>query len=147
MCANGNQSTSAVSFTTMRRLLLVFMIALLPLRGLVGDAMAVAMTTMPTHEHAQAVTQGMPCPDLLATSAPAHGATHGTSPHHAAHGDHSPDDAAEHQHAVCDLCNGPAMTRAVPPELQLPPEHGLLVLPVERFASSEPRRGIKPPIS
>ncbi|MDO8903511.1 hypothetical protein [Hydrogenophaga sp.] len=131
----------------MRRLLLVFMIALLPLRGLVGDAMAVAMTTMPTHEHVQAATQGMPGPDHLATAAPAHEGTHGTSPHHAAHGDHSPADTPEHQHAVCDLCNGPAMTRAVPPELQLPLEHRLLVPPVEHFASSEPHRGIKPPIS
>jgi len=132
----------------MRRLLLVFMIALLPLRGLVGDAMAVAMTTMPAQVGVQAVAMGaMPCPDHVAVAVPVHDGAHGTSLHGAAHGDHASGHDATHQHAVCDLCNGPAMTRAVPPQIQAPPSHGLHVPPVERFASSEPHRGIKPPIS
>jgi hypothetical protein len=119
----------------MRRLLLVFMIALLPLRGLVGDAMAVAMTSLPSHERAPSVAMGAtPCPDHAAAVQPAHD-------------DPSAHDDAEHQHAVCDLCNGPAMTRALPSDAQATPAHSLHVPPIEHFASSEPHRGSKPPIS
>jgi hypothetical protein len=118
----------------MRRLLLVFMIALLPLRGLAGDAMAVAMTSLPPHEGVpSAVMDATPCPDHVAAVLPAHD-------------DPSAHDA-EHQHAACDLCNGPAMTRTLPSDAQPSPSHSLHVPPVEHFASSEPHRGSKPPIS
>ena len=118
----------------MRRLLLVFMIALLPLRGLVGDAMAVAMNSSPSHEGVPVVAMDtMPCPDHAATA-------------HPEHDDASAHDA-EHQHAVCDLCNGPAMTRTLPSDAPPAPSHGVQVPPVQHFASSEPHRGSKPPIS
>lgn len=134
MCPTGNQTPAAVSFTSMRRLLLVFMIALLPLRGLVGDAMAVAMNSSPSHEGVPVVAMDtMPCPDHAATA-------------HPEHDDASAHDA-EHQHAVCDLCNGPAMTRTLPSDAPPAPSHGVQVPPVEHFASSEPHRGSKPPIS
>jgi len=143
MHTKGNQGHDAVSFTTMRRLLLVFMIALLPLRALVGDAMAVAMTTVPATHGTQAAGMGsLPCPDHAAAVLPAQEVVHGSG-HHA----DTPGHDAEHQHATCDLCNGPAMTHAVPLPISLAAEHGLHMAPVERFASSEPHRGIKPPIS
>ncbi|MDP2742974.1 MAG: DUF2946 family protein [Hydrogenophaga sp.] len=127
----------------MRRLLLVFMIALLPLRALVGDAMAVAMTTVPAAHGTQAAGMGSPpCPDHAASVLPAQDAAHGGG-HHAESGVHD----ADHQHATCDLCNGPAMTHALPSQMPLAAEHSLHVVPVERFASSVPHRGIKPPIS
>ncbi len=59
----------------------------------------------------------------------------------------SPDGGGEHTHKSCDVCNGPAMalpTSAVP---ALAMAHGVLAPPAERFASTEPHRGIKPPIS
>ncbi|HEX5738484.1 MAG TPA: hypothetical protein VFY22_08240 [Hydrogenophaga sp.] len=132
----------------MRRLLLVFLIALLPLRGLVGDAMAVAMTNLPAHEGTQtAALNAMPCPDHAAAALPAHEGAHGASTHSASHGDQATAQDAEHQHTACDLCNGPAMADAMPLEIQPVVEHSLHVAPVERFASSLPHQGIKPPIS
>jgi len=128
----------------MRRLLLVFMIALLPLRALVGDAMAVAMTSLPAAHGAPATGMGSaPCPDHAVSVQPAHDDAAHASGHHAAASAHD----ADHQHAVCDLCNGPAMTQAVPSQMPLSATPGMHVTPVERFASSEPHRGVKPPIS
>ena len=150
MRPSGNQTARTVSFTAMRRLLFIFMIAILPLRGLVGDAMAVAMTTMPMSMQmdVQDVTMGAtPCPDHVAAAQPEHEGSHGKSFHSVAHGDHAMGSDTTHHHAVCDLCNGPAMTRSVRSDVQPPSSHVLHVPPVERFASSEPHRGIKPPIS
>ncbi|MDR7153095.1 hypothetical protein J2W49_005075 [Hydrogenophaga palleronii] len=127
----------------MRRLLLVFMIALLPLRALVGDAMVMAMTAVPAAHDTNAAGMGnLPCPEHTAAALPGQDAAHGSEHHAETHG-HDADD----QHAVCDLCNGPAMTHAMLAPTPLPAEHGLDVAPVARFASSEPHRGIKPPIS
>lgn len=114
----------------MRRLLLAVMILLLPLRGLMGDAMAMSMLAMPAHESASAAaTASMPCPDH---SDPSDLASSGSS---------------EHSHTACDLCNGPAMGHFSPAQQALPTVHSVSAGPVERFASSEPQRGIKPPIS
>jgi hypothetical protein len=119
----------------MRRLLLIFRVALVPLRGLVGDAVAVALTSLPAQESTPSRAMGAkPCPDHSAAAL-------------STHDDPSAHDDAEHQHAVCDLCNGPAMTRTLASDARPPPSHGLQVPPVERFASSEPHRGSKPPIS
>jgi hypothetical protein len=114
----------------MRRLLLAVMILLLPLRGLMGDAMAMSMLVMPAHESTPAAaTASMPCPD------------------HADPSDQASSGSSEHSHTACDLCNGPAMSLSSPGHPWLPTVHGVNAGPVERFASSEPQRGIKPPIS
>lgn len=104
----------------MRHLLIALFIALLPLRAWVGDAMAITMqTSSPIHEVA-------PCPD---------------------HAMDQSTDTADHQHGICDVCNGPAMALTAPPELLASSTHGVLTTPTERFVSSVPPQGSKPPIS
>jgi hypothetical protein len=118
----------------MRHWLLVLMIALLPLRGWVGDAMAVEMLSQPAH---------------AAMAMDDHGADHGADHGHCACDEHAATtgDSAEHQHNACDVCNVPALAMAMVTLQILPPARSLLALPPERFASSEAQRGIKPPIS
>jgi hypothetical protein len=117
----------------MRHWFLVLMIALLPLRGWVGDAMAVEMLAQPAH---------------AALVADGHGADH-----HAMTGDHCVCDeqaaagGTDHQHNACDVCNVPALAMAVPELLAPTAAHSQLVRPAEQFASSEAQRGVKPPIS
>lgn len=117
----------------MRHWFLVLMIALLPLRGWVGDAMAVEMLGAPGHTMA-VMTDGsaQPCPDHMASASADDGA---------------PDSGDEHAHTACDVCNGPALASGATPVQTLPPAHSVAVQPAERFASSEVRRGVKPPIS
>jgi hypothetical protein len=117
----------------MRHLMLALMIALLPIRGWMGDAMAVAMLATPAHAMSQAASaEAPPCPD------------------HAMGGDAAGsqgDNGSEHAHKSCDVCNGPAMVLSLPFMPAFAPVHGMLMPPAERFASSEPQRGTKPPIS
>lgn len=116
----------------MRHWFLVLMIALLPLRGWVGDAMAVDMLAQPAH--ASMAMDGH--------SEDHHAVTHencACEEHGAA--------SADHAHSTCDVCNLPALAM-VTWALQPPPTiHGPLARPAERFASSEAQRGVKPPIS
>ena len=116
----------------MRHWLLALMIALLPIRGWMSDAMAVAMLAPPAHTMNQAgAPDTAPCPDhAMASDATA-----------------SPDGGGEHAHKSCDVCNGPAMALPTPTVPALAMAHGVLAPPAERFASTEPHRGIKPPIS
>jgi hypothetical protein len=109
------------------------MIALLPIRGWMGDAMAVAMLAAPAHAMNQAASTDLPpCPD------------------HAMGSDAAglqDDNGSDHAHKSCDVCNGPAMALAIPSVPALAAMHSVLVPPAERFASTEPQRGVKPPIS
>ncbi len=132
----------------MRVFLIALVIALLPLRGWVGDAMAVSMaaSAMPTASAAET-----PCP---------HAAT-GGQPHHVADApvaapahDHAGSDtaapahdASHHGHLVCDVCNGPALHTpvAVVPAGHF--SHGVHIERAERFASLAPRHAHKPPIA
>ncbi len=126
----------------MRHWFLVLMIALLPLRGWVGDAMAVDMLAQPAH-----ATMAMG--DHGADHAGDHGAGHGEAHAQCACDEHAAatDMGADHQHTACDVCNVPALAMSVP-GLQMPPAASTqLAVPAERFASSEPQQGIKPPIS
>lgn len=118
----------------MRHLLLALMIALLPIRGWMGDAMALAMLAAPaqTQHHAASGTDHAMAGD----------ATEGHE-----HGAQLQDAGSEHTHKSCEVCNGPAMALSVPAVPTLPPQHGLLAPPAEHFVSSEPHRSIKPPIS
>ncbi|MGE0348955.1 hypothetical protein [Hydrogenophaga sp.] len=130
----------------MRHIVLALMIALLPIRGWMGDAMAVAMLAAPAHAMEHSAQAGpAPCPDHAVPS-------QGITPLEASaqHGDMVMDGTTadeHHAHKSCDVCNGPAMAAPAPGPLAAAPAHGLLTPPAERFASSEPQRGIKPPIS
>ncbi len=112
----------------MRHLLFAVLIALLPLRAWVGDAMAINML-VPSSGHETMVMTAVdaaPCPD------------------------HAMDPSAgsgDHQHQTCDVCNGPAMALASPLALQASAKHSVLPTPTERFVSSVPPPGNKPPIS
>jgi hypothetical protein len=140
----------------MRHLLLALLIALLPLRAWVGDAMAVSMlghsaaSAVATAAHPPASFQTDPdCPDhagempmhLMAVS-DLHDSAHGMDTH--------PGDATQpdhHQHSVCDVCNGPALVVSLPLAHQVSQAHTRLTWPAERFASVALQQGIKPPIS
>jgi len=140
-----------VSFNRMRHLLLALLIALLPLRAWVGDAMAVSMLGHPAaHTETSAVMDSVHanCPehdgDLPASM------THTAGLDHSAHGQGGPADApqqGQHTHSACDVCNGPALLVALFHAVPAPRLHSLMAPPAERFASVALQQGIKPPIS
>lgn len=133
MALNGTNAMASVSSRAMRHWFLVLMIALLPLRGWVGDAMAMDMLSAPSHNMAAlSADSGHPCPDHTVGAT----ADHGTQDSH-----------SEHSHTACDVCNGPALALASATLQPLPAMHSLRARPAEHFASSEARRGVKPPIS
>lgn len=113
----------------MRRWLVICLIVLLPWRAWAGDAMALVMTAP--------ASAAVHCAELvLQTAETGHGA------------DTANTTDAPTPHAVCDSCNGPALSAA--PGLAvdsgpLPQAHPRIA-PV-RFASALPRTGLKPPIA
>jgi hypothetical protein len=120
----------------MRHWFLVLMIALLPLRGWVGDAMAVEMLAQPAHA------------SLAMDGHDAHQADHhAMGDDHCACDEHAAADNADHQHSACDVCNLPALALGVLDVPTPPTVHSELAQPAEPFASSEAQRGVKPPIS
>lgn len=126
----------------MRHLLLALMIALLPVRGWVGDAMAISMLAHgPAAASAEvamaAGTDHHPCPDHAAAP-PDTQVSGGPADDH---------QNRAHAHSACDVCNGPAMNVSSPTATAAPASHTLLAALSESFASSEPRQGTKPPIS
>lgn len=134
----------------MRHLLLALLIALLPLRGLVGDAMAMQMLAPAGHAM-----------DGAEAAAPAHG--HDDLPTQAAddagpcpgHMAQAPDDAAPTHAgtAECGTCTACQICHTVALAVRDVPEAALAVAPSppraggERFASVTPAPGLKPPIS
>ncbi|MGE0097714.1 MAG: hypothetical protein AB7S86_05135 [Hydrogenophaga sp.] len=118
----------------MRHLLLALLIALLPLRAWVSDAMAVSMiAAAPVHEAmATGQADATPCPDHLMAGQDM---------------DSSSADDGSHEHSACDVCNGPAMSLSSQAALALTVAHGQIVGSPERFASLSVPAGTKPPIS
>ena len=145
----------------MRTLMLALMIALLPIRGWLGDAMAVEMArhAMPavasaSAEAAESVMAGAHCHEMMgaggdmADMAMDHGAAHGVGDSH---------DSSQHDtdigHQGCGTCTacqachtvalGGLPAAAIAHEApQAPP-----AFHATRFASTEPAPGLKPPIS
>lgn len=150
----------------MRALFIAILIALLPVRGWVGDAMAIGMagqaagsmtaalsaasaaaTDPASMDHSGMDHSGMDHMDMDHGGMD-HGALHagaaGTDGHDP-HGDHPAGNA--HAHSACDVCNGPVIA---PLGVQIVPDHApqaRLADAGERFISSLPRTGFKPPIS
>lgn len=112
----------------MHHLLIALVIALLPLRAWVGDAMAITMQmpSPPTVAASMASVDAAPCPD---------------------HANDASAASMDHQHTSCEVCHGPAMPLALQVSLETQVVHGVLAPPSERFTSSVPQPGIKPPIS
>ncbi len=129
----------------MRTLWIALLIALLPLRGWVGDAMAVTMSASPHAAAAMAVADD--CPHAASAHAGQHAQQHPASTDAA----HAHADADEHvtvsAHLLCDVCNGPVLGSAPPPTPGAAQEHGLRIDRSEPFASLAPRHVVKPPIA
>jgi hypothetical protein len=134
----------------MRVLLLALMIALLPLRGWVGDAMAMDMMTEALHA---------PLHAIKSVASDDHTTGHGShlEAHHADCAEHAApaptsDAAGSHDgncasHAACQLCHSVALA---PPPLTLAPAALPLAAPplaLAGFVSAELPRGFKPPIA
>jgi hypothetical protein len=138
----------------MRTLLLALMIALLPIRGWLGDAMAVEMVrhSLPAAEAAVSMV-------TAATEAHCHEAMDAGSSmdmqmdmaDHAGSHDNSSNDGAGHQGCgtctACQVCHtvalgGMPLVDIVHSAPQAPP-----AAHAARFASAEPAQGLKPPIS
>lgn len=131
----------------MRRWLLIFMIALLPLRGWASDAMAMSLSVMATTSQAAA-----PCHGPHAEAVSMNGmALHSSGPVDVhpgmAHGQQGDDSASHTTCNACDICNVPAMALTAPSARSsaLAIAHAIPVC--ERFASAVPQRGSKPPIA
>ncbi len=139
----------------MRVWILALMIALLPLRGWMGDSMAMGSAS---HGLAAAgATTQTHCPDhATGTEAPGpHTAAMGehaapdapAAPHAGGHGEAASSDQNAHSHDLCDVCNGPAMapqladlaSDAAPPALR--------VTRAVPFLSHLPLGEHKPPIA
>ena len=121
----------------MRHFLIALMIALLPVRGWVGEAMAFSMPGGPaaTASHAG-------CPDHAAP-AQAAGMLEALAPL----ADNSTTDDGSHQHNACDVCNGPVLSLAAWQDDAAPAPHHVQAAPDVRFASLVPPRRHKPPIA
>lgn len=152
----------------MRHFLLALLIALLPIRGWVGNAMAVNMVShgVASQAGAAAALEALEC---MEHSPAVHAATHAPTPdtgdaghgiHHTAQDDgasaeppHAPQHASTHppdhidKHAACEVCNGPGMALAWASAPLPSPPHGLVVASAVRFDSTVLPQGIKPPIS
>lgn len=128
----------------MRRLFIALLIALLPLRGWVGDAMALTLTLPP------------PASSSALTSVSGH--SHGPLAEHCGHAadardvsDTSPPNGHTGDFhgtcSACDVCNGPALTAeaVVSAASHLP--HAGPLNSASHFASSDRKPTLKPPIS
>jgi hypothetical protein len=127
----------------MRRWFILLMIALLPIRGWVGDAMAADMLTQRLHTLA---------PVQAATTQPAdahadcHGKTVAHNPAQPVAGN-APDIADCGSCASCQVCHSLVLAAASGTASAVSAPHAAPPVRGTHFASAEPTRGFKPPIS
>ena len=132
----------------MRRWFILIMIALLPIRGWVGDVMAADMVTQRMVAVAQAASQVQQPADA---GADPHADCHGKA---AAHSPASQPAADTHTAAAdcgnctsCQVCHSVAMAPTAGAD-PAPPAHSAAPAPRgTHFASAETAHGFKPPIS
>jgi hypothetical protein len=147
-----------------RHFIFVLMIALLPLRGWVGDAMATQMAVHSLHQAGLESSSSHQSPEFLATETIAASAVNtsatGSFDHHAtpAH-DAMPADCLEHTGtgadsgsgcpdcAFCQACHTVALTGAEPNLSSATHPSALPQPATAQFASAEAALGQKPPIS
>lgn len=118
----------------MRILIIACLLAILPLRGWVSDAMALSQLTSPSHD----TSLRAPCPDHSSSAIPDDNQTHMADNHEA---------PSTHNHASCEVCHGPAMLVSSTPVLSPVVPVSPVVTRAVRFVSSEAARRIKPPIA
>jgi hypothetical protein len=125
----------------MRAVFIALLIVLLPVRGWMGDAMALSAAGGPVQAAGSptAATPGhMPChgtPSEEALRTVQDSAAHGVA------------DQAGHDHLLCDLCNGPALGASEPRMPSPSRTPGRLPLFSERFGSRVAPQDVRPPIS
>ncbi len=132
----------------MRRWFILIMIALLPIRGWVGDVMAADMVTQRMAAAAQVPVQAQqPAPAAADSHADCHGNAAADSPASQPAGDSNTAAADCGNCTSCQVCHAVAM--AVTPGVDpVAPAHSAAPpLRGTHFASAEPARGFKPPIS
>lgn len=140
----------------MRRFLSLFMVLLLALRGLAGDAMAMEQNTAPAQHmgHAQSQSHAQSLDEMATVAQHLHhdmGSPHETAPNTAATCSVDAASSDCHQHeghcTACGICHSTLAT----PELLSPhakaPRAVLLAHGTARFASAAPFQLVKPPIS
>ncbi|MCZ4312935.1 hypothetical protein O4H66_05915 [Comamonadaceae bacterium G21597-S1] len=135
----------------MRRFFFILMIALLPLRGWVGDAMAMQMALPGGMAHASA-------PETATGATHAH-AHHGAAADHQRHaaasgdctdhadGDATVSDAHCQTCTVCQTCHTVAITVPLVGTEATEPMTAAPLTAQSRFASADRAPGLKPPIS
>lgn len=129
----------------MRRLFLVLLIALLPIRGWVGDAMAGQMIG----QHLAATSIAAVAVDEQTASLPGHDGCAG----HAGATQAPAEAPSTDINADCGTCTSCQVCHSVviaPPSVDSgisPVQHRVAAQSGMRFASAEPARGFKPPIS
>ena len=134
----------------MRHFVLALMIALLPLRGWVGDAMAMEIAAGTLAESVSALDSDElhARPARVDADFDAANAIHADCPGHASALDGAPHAASDCKTcADCQICHSVALTPSLP---QLAPAAVSAVQPLAAtplFASAERALGFKPPIS
>lgn len=116
----------------MRRLLIVFLLVLLPLRGWATDVMALAHS-LPAGKALQSL-----CPDH------AHGHAAPAASKHSTEGDEASHQSA---HAHCTACQLPVITRPTPWAIALARPSAPPADPLVAMVELAPRPLIKPPIT
>jgi hypothetical protein len=135
----------------MRHLILALLIALLPIRGWVGEVMATQMASGHNiHAHAAPETIADAAEPVRAGSHFDHeaaalaalpdGAGHATASHPTTH-------AGCDSCTVCQACHSVALFTEVKNQTALTNPAALPPSPLARFASADPAPGLKPPIS
>ena len=115
----------------MRSLVIALMIALLPLRGWVGDAMAQTAVTPPMQLGAHAAVSQHDC------------AVHSTGANVAQDNGTDQNDGC----SVCQVCHTLALEAAAPVQALQDPARIVVSLATPAFASAERAPSVKPPIA
>lgn len=124
----------------MRRLFVIVLLVLLPLRGWAANAMALEVLPTQSGSAAHAL-----CPDhATPVTDGAHG-THGAA-HDATGGDTAAHDVS-HTHPHCTACQLPALNWPVWPTLAAAPPQATPTAHAAVLRNPAPRRLIKPPIA
>jgi len=130
----------------MRRWFVLIMIALLPIRGWVGDVMAADMVTqrLATVQQVQVVAQ-QPADATADPHADCHGKAAAHSPAPATDSATTATDCGSC--TSCQVCHSVGMATVAGASPFVPAPHAAPPVRGTHFASAEPARGFKPPIS
>jgi len=145
-----NLFTNSVYHSLMRHFVLALMIALLPLRGWVGDAMAMEMASSTINLSASVMASGTGSATgtLAAADSDTENSVYIECSGHAGSQDSDPNAAPQCKVCSdCQICHTVALTAVLEPLAPAPQSAGRLPVATPFFASAERAPGFKPPIS